>query len=261
MGFRMRKVALYRTGFIIWCIAVLYAFLAQNLCAQDKFNGVVKGMVVDDSTNAPLPSINIFISGSTIGAASGTDGKFQITNVPYGVHQTVASFIGYTPQIETIDMTDAAEKKIVFRLKPKNIQLSPVVVEGKEPIEWKNNLKKFMDEFFGKTPNAEQCKLLNPEVLDFAVDKKTSEFTATVRAPLEIENKALGYRLYYYLKYYSETSKVYQYYGVESFEQLHAENTEELKQWKINRQKTYFGSKRHFFYTLFHKNFKEGRGT
>lgn len=253
----IKLIAQHRTRFIILSVSILLTFFVPNLSAQNIFKGVIKGKVVDDSTNAPLPGANVFVASSTIGTASGNDGKFQITNVPYGIHQIVASFIGYTPLIETIDMTDTTEKEIVFRLKPKNFQLSPVVVEGNEPEEWKNNLKKFITQFFGKTPNAEQCKLLNPEVLDFSFDEETSAFTATVREPLIIENKALGYRLYYYLKYFKETDKRFQYYGVTKFEQLESDSPEEIKQWKINRQNTYYGSRRHFFYSLFHKSAEE----
>lgn len=253
----MKLIVLHRSVFILWCITMLHIFILQNFYAQNIFKGVLKGIVIDDSTKTPLPLANIFVSGTTIGTAAGRDGKFQITNVPYGIHQIVASFIGYTPQIETVDMTDTKEKDIVFRLKSYSIQLSSIIVKGSEPLEWKQNLKKFIAQFFGTTPNSEQCKLLNPEILDFNVNKETSEFTATVREPLIIENKALGYRLYYYLKYYNDNKNVFQFYGVENFEQLHAENPEEIEQWRINRLKTYYGSRRHFFFALFHKKWME----
>lgn len=244
----------YRTGFIICCLAISYAFLTQDLCAQPIFDGVVKGMVVDDSTNAPLPLTNIFIANSTIGTVVGIDGKFLLKKVPYGIHQIVASIVGYTPQIATINMIDATEKEIEFRLKPRNVQLSPIVVEGSEPIEWKHNFQKFIIKFWGTTPNATQCKLLNPEVLDFVVDEKTSELTATVSEPLVIENKALGYRFHYYLKYFKMKNEELRFFGISNFTQLHSESTEEIERWKINRQNTYHGSIRHFFSTLFNKN-------
>jgi hypothetical protein len=247
----------YRTGFIIWCLAILYAFFTQDLYAQPKFNGIVKGMVVDDSTNAPLPFANIFVANSTIGTAAGIDGKYQLKKVPYGIHQIVASIVGCTPQIMTVNMVDTTEKEIEFRLKHRNVQLTPVVVVGSEPIEWKRNLQKFIVQFFGTTPNAAQCKLLNPEVLDFAVDEKISELTATVSEPLVIENKALGYRFHYYLKYFKQKNEELQFFGTANYAQLHSESSEEIERWKINRQKTYNESIRHFFSALFHKNLEQ----
>lgn len=253
----MRPITYFCTGICIWCVSISCACLAQHLYAQKIFSGVIKGTVVDDSTNTPLPLANIFIANSTIGTVADIHGKYQIRTVPYGVHQIIASIVSHEPQIETIDMIDTAEQEVEFRLKPRDIQLSPVVIEGSEPTEWKRNLKIFTGEFFGSTPNATQCKLLNPEVLDFTVDKKTSEFTATVREPLLIENRALGYRLHYYLKYFKLKGKEVRFFGTNEFEQLPSDSSEEIKQWDINRQNAYYGSMRHFLSALFHKNSRE----
>jgi CarboxypepD_reg-like domain len=253
----MRSIVLHRSGFTICSIIMLYGILSQDLCAQHIFNGVVKGIVVDDSTNAPLPFANIFIANSTIGTVADIDGKYQLNKVPYGIHQIVGSIVGYTPQIITISMIDTKEKVIEFRLKPRNVQFSSIDVEGSDPKEWKRNLQKFIEQFLGTTSNASQCKLLNPEVLDFAGDEMTSEFTATVSEPLIIENKALGYRLHYYLKYFQMTKEKLRFFGIANYVQLHADSAEEIERWKINRQNAYKGSLRHFISTLFNKNSKE----
>ena len=239
------------------CFSILLFSFAQNLCAQYVSKGLIKGRVVDDSTNAPLPLANIFIANSTIGSVADFEGRFLIKEVPYGVHQVVASIVGYEPQSFTVHIIDTTKHELMFRLKVRNVQLSPILIEGSEPKEWKRNLQKFIDQFFGSTPNAAQCKLLNPEVLDFTIDEKTSEFTATVREPLVIENKALGYRFHYYLKYFALKNKVFQFFGIAKFEQLQTANSEEMERWKINRQNTYRGSIRHFFCALFHKNSEE----
>jgi len=94
-------------------------------------------------------------------------------------------------------------------------------------------------------------------VLDFAVDDNKSEFVATVREPLVIENNALGYRLYYYLKYFKLTKKVLQFFGEARFDPLETRSAEDSSRWKINREDTYYGSRRHFFSTLFHHISKE----
>ena len=238
-------------------LMILCVLLAQNLGAQQTLKGIVRGKVIDDSTNLPLLSTNVFIANSTIGTFTDSTGRFQIKDVPYGIHKVVASFVGYVPQIVTVHITDTTANSIVFRLKLQNIQLSPVVIEESEPKEWKLNLKKFLTEFFGSTSNAKECKLLNPEVLDFADDEKTSEFVAKVREPLVIENNALGYRLYYYLKYFKLTKDVLQFFGEARFDQLEAKSAEESSRWKENRENTYYGSRRHFFSTLFHNTSKE----
>ena len=253
----MSPIALHGTRFIMLRLLMLCVFLAQNLGAQQTLKGVVRGNVVDDSTNLSLPSTNIFIANSTIGTFTDSTGRFQIRDVPYGIYKIVASIVGHVPQIVTVHITDTAANNIVFRLRLQNIQLSPIDIEGGDPKEWKRNLQKFLTEFFGSTSNAEECKLLNPEVLDFAVDEKTSEFVATVREPLVIENNALGYRLYYYLKYFKRTKRTLQFFGEARFDRLETRNAEESSRWKVNREDTYYGSRRHFFSTLFHNLSKE----
>ncbi len=253
----MSPIAFHRTRSIVLYLTMLCIVLAQNLSAQQTLKGIVRGKVVDDSTNLSLPFTNIFIANSTIGTFTDSTGRFQIKDVPYGIHKFVASIVGYVPQIVTMHITDTTAHNIVFRLKLQNIQLLSVNIEGSEPKEWKLHLQKFLTEFFGSTSNAKKCKLLNPEVLDFAEDERTSEFVATVREPLIIENHALGYRLSYYLKYFKYTKKALQFFGEAKFDQLDAKNAEELLRWKENREDTYYGSRRHFFSTLFHKTSKE----
>ncbi|MBM6698714.1 carboxypeptidase-like regulatory domain-containing protein, partial [Streptococcus alactolyticus] len=83
----------------------------------------VKGTVVDDSTNTPLPLANIFIANSTIGTVANSDGTYKINTVPYGTHQVIASIVGHVPKIVTIDMLDTTEKVILFRLKSQTVQI------------------------------------------------------------------------------------------------------------------------------------------
>ncbi len=112
---------------------MLCVSLAQNLGAQQTLKGIVRGQVVNDSTNLSLPFTNIFIANSTIGTFIDSTGRFQIKDVPYGIHKVVASIIGYVPQIVTVHITDTTANTIVFRLKLQNIQLLPVDIEGNDP--------------------------------------------------------------------------------------------------------------------------------
>ncbi|HDQ45284.1 MAG TPA: TonB-dependent receptor [bacterium] len=57
--------------------------------------GRITGTVFDSQTNEPLPSANVFISGTNYGAATDLRGQFVITQVPAGRHNLVARYIGY----------------------------------------------------------------------------------------------------------------------------------------------------------------------
>lgn len=44
----------------------------------------ISGSVVDASTKQPLPSVNVFLAGTTLGTGSDVEGRFEIKNVPLG---------------------------------------------------------------------------------------------------------------------------------------------------------------------------------
>ena len=153
-------------------------FLLSSLClgfllsplvlhAQTIPHAIVKGRVIDDSTGAPLPLTNVFIANSTIGAAADAEGRFILKSVPLGTQQVVASIVGYRLETWTLRLTDTISHEVEFRLRPRAVLMPGVLVEEKDPVEWKKYLQRFLDSFLGSGPNAGRCHLMNPEVLDF----------------------------------------------------------------------------------------------
>jgi hypothetical protein len=201
-----RRLLSMGSGVILVITVLFLVAVPQELRSQIVSQAMVKGRVVDDSTGSPLPLADVFVSNSTIGTATNTEGSFKLRGVPLGNQEIVASIVGYVPQTKMLRLIDTTMYEVEFRLRPQAVQIQGVEVQAKEPTEWKKNLQRFLKEFLGSTPNAEQCKVLNPEVLDFAMGG-TGLFTATARAPLEIENRTLGYRIRCYLDYFSSSEK------------------------------------------------------
>ena len=183
-----------------------FFFIPQTMYPQSISHAIVKGRVLDDSTRSSLPLTNVFVSNSTIGAPADSLGRFELRDVPLGNQQIVASLVGYAAQTKVLHLIDTIAYEVEFRLRQQPVQVAGIDVEAKEPKEWKEDLQRFLKEFLGSTPNAEQCKVLNPEVLDFAIGG-TGMFTATARGPLEIENLALGYRIQCFLDYFAWSEK------------------------------------------------------
>ena len=171
----------------------------------------------------------------------------------------MASLVGYRAAMMRLLLSDSIIPQIEFRLRSKAVQVPTVVVEGKNPAEWKKRLQRFTDDFLGLTSNASMCRILNPEVLDFSVDAKTGSFTATTQVPLQVENFALGYRCQYYLQLFKEMRESwpytsYQYIGVARFEEMQPHDEHEAKEWKESRRRAYNGSLQHFLTSLIRKN-------
>jgi hypothetical protein len=84
-------------------------------------SGRIQGEVTNAATGDPLIGANVVLVGTMLGAATNTEGYYNMLNVPPGVHQLRISMIGYDPvvvtnvrvsidQITTIDveLTDTA---------------------------------------------------------------------------------------------------------------------------------------------------------
>lgn len=219
----------------------------------------IHGAVIDANTKKPLPNANVFIANSLLGDATNELGFFIIRNVPAGTYEIVASVVGFQVEKQVIRVTSGVKKEIIFELTPKAIPLPEIVVSARDQKEWRKNLKKFTELLIGKTQNASESKILNPHVLEFS---KTSAdtFKANATEPIIIENKALGYKLYYVLEYFEATSQYIKYSGIPKFEELAPDTPEQLKTWQQNRMKAYNGSLRHFLTTIC-ENYDLTKGT
>lgn len=93
--------------------------------------GKVSGRVTDGTTGEGLPFANVFIDGTSIGAASDIDGYYTLLNVPPGLHNITASIVGYQKQTTTevrvnVDFTTNLD----FELSSGSIEMDAVIVQG-----------------------------------------------------------------------------------------------------------------------------------
>ena len=58
-------------------------------------NITIKGKVKDAESKEGLPSCNIFVNGTTIGANSDLEGNFQLNNLTVKEFDLVFSYVGY----------------------------------------------------------------------------------------------------------------------------------------------------------------------
>ena len=172
-----------------WLAGLLFFILTA--AAQESQFATIAGTVVDDSTSAPLSNVNIYIANSTLGGNTNEQGSFEVHNIPMGTHDIVASRIGYAFFSIRVKFSEPRARRLEIRLKPVNVQMGEVVVSGLDPTEWRKQLEKFNDLFIGTTRNSKQCRITNPEVLDFKTDS-TEVFEASARRPVQIENMALA---------------------------------------------------------------------
>lgn len=77
---------------ILFC--VIFLIFSVSLYAQDRS---VTGVIISADDGGPLPGVNVFIKGTTMGSVTDIDGNYKIT-IPNGDVILVISFVGYEKQ-------------------------------------------------------------------------------------------------------------------------------------------------------------------
>lgn len=107
-----------------YCFLVLCTIFSLAAIGQTS-----RGVVMDKTSNSPLPGASIIIKGTKTGTVSRPDGSFIITR-PKGAFTLVAQLVGY----ETLEKNFTASDSVyVLLLKPNKQSLNEVVVIGGAP--------------------------------------------------------------------------------------------------------------------------------
>jgi hypothetical protein len=228
-------------------IILLFVFiLSSQGYSQTKVSGTVL-----NSEKEPLVGASVYFNNTSIGAVTDSEGYFQL-HIGIGKHDLIVSYIGYHTLQYNLETTGKNES-LILNLLPKNNILDEIVIHSKKKQLNKHDYRKFKNAFLGKTKLSRQCKILNPEVLEFYTEENTKTFTVETKAPIQIEHKGLGYKITYDLMYFTLTDERIEYFGYSKFENLKGKK----RKWEKNRLKAYKGSQTHFIHSLQKANTRE----
>ena len=204
----------------------------------------ITGKVID-SESVPLIGAAVYLNNTSIGTTTDDNGEFELF-IKQGVHDLIISYLGYETIQYKID-TNKPLKKIIFRTKETGNILEEIVLENKKYSKEDRAyfLSRFRNTFIGKTIFSQNCKILNPDVIQFHYDSETKILEAYVRKPIEILNKDLGYKIFYDLVHYELTQSKITYLGYSRYQDLKGGKSKQRK-WSKNRLRAYNGSKMHF---------------
>lgn len=106
---------------LLFCFVGLPSLLAQN--------GIIKGKVLNATSNEPVPLANVVIKGTTTGTTTDFDGNFELKNLQPGFTVLVVSSIGFEAATsEDILVTNAKSAYVEVRLSENTQQLETVVI-------------------------------------------------------------------------------------------------------------------------------------
>ncbi len=104
-------------------IFLTFLFSSMQIFGQGTLQGVVK----DSISEVALVGANVFLVGTSLGAAVDINGDYQINNIPYGNYTAKVSYLGYKPKEFKINIQN--EKIVIL-----NVMLSPEVILGEEVV-------------------------------------------------------------------------------------------------------------------------------
>ncbi len=106
---------------------------ASPLVAQENGprTGIISGTVVNSATREPLPSVNVSVVGTALGAVTDTTGAFEIRNVPAGEYAVKASLLGFEGAIRSdVVITPVRPAVIRIGLREAAVELEGVSAEA-----------------------------------------------------------------------------------------------------------------------------------
>ncbi|MBT8380383.1 MAG: carboxypeptidase-like regulatory domain-containing protein, partial [Ignavibacteria bacterium] len=114
---------------IVLTLIIVYAMMNPSYTQE---SGSLFGKLVDSSTGEELIGANVFLEGTTIGAASDIEGNFRINNIPPATYTLIASMIGYSKVTVTeLEIKLGEQKKLDLSLVSEAYETEEVVITAR----------------------------------------------------------------------------------------------------------------------------------
>ncbi len=220
-----------------------------------SYTQVIRGTIFDEETNSPITYATIYFEGTSIASFTDAKGEFRLDIKSIASMPLTISALGYY----SVSVKDfSPQKAILVYLTQKVFELQEVTVEEKgNPKIRQRNLIVFRREFLGRTKNAKECEIENEDDIRFINSANNDTLKAFSINPIVIINKGLGYKITYYLdKFEFIKSETINHltgnflFGDDSTFVLDDQVID------LRRNYAYFGSKMHFFRSLWQKDLK-----
>jgi len=237
-------------------LGILFILLILFNCTPSAFSQIVKGTVFDKNTKDPVGYAYLYFSGTFSGTQTDQNGNFTLdASVNRSIPLTISA-IGYYSVTLNEYLTG---KPLSVYLIPKVYELNEVKISAKSLArKRKSNLLLFKEYFLGTTDNARECEILNESDITFNYDSDRDTLKAYALNPILIDNRALGYKITYYLdKFeYIRDKESFSFRGNISFQKdLNKEQSRE-EHFERKRKNAYLGSRMHFFRALWYDDLR-----
>jgi hypothetical protein len=244
----------------ILLLFVLFFTLPVSMMAQEKSTRI-SGVITDFESGESLPSVNVYLSGTTTGAASDEDGYYVIDTNLSGEYVIIVSFLGYEPIKEQIFLEAGKSYDLDFRLHPDVLGMKEVEVKADIDREFLKRITEFREFFIGFDNYADEVRILNREVLNFEWIPYKKRYSVTSAEPLQLVNDAMGYEVELIIDRieYDPFDNTGFWRVFSKYTEMETENRNKSRKWRRNRRNAWLGSSRHFFQSLYENKVKTNR--
>jgi hypothetical protein len=212
---------------------------------------VIEGIVYDRESGAAIELADIYFDGTFAGTSSDSAGYFSLDVSKYPNRALNVSAVGYHTQTYPSFLTKGLN---FICLVPRRYEIEEVTIGAKSLVRARRkNMEIFRREFLGTSASARSCRIVNESEITFNYASDEDTLEANAIGPIEIINRALGYRISYYLDRFSHDRRS----GTTSFigKIVYKEDLSagfETGRYERRRRTVYSGSCMHFFRILWH---------
>ncbi len=235
-------------------------FSLSSLFVFAQANYTISGKVIDAVSKLPLQGASVFAENTTIGTATNSNGVFNL-KLPNGGYSIVITYTGYQTETKRITTGDQTNNEIVIEIKAREKEMEDLVIKATYEVKdgWEKYGDFFLDNFIGKTANAQQCVINNKDAIKFFYYKRKNLLKIMAEEPVEIVNDALGYYIKYTLDSFVHdySTQVTLYTGYPLFQEMRSSSIADLEKWNAARKIAYNGSILHFMRSLYKRKLKE----
>ncbi|PKL89925.1 MAG: hypothetical protein CVV23_02510 [Ignavibacteriae bacterium HGW-Ignavibacteriae-2] len=120
-------------------ITILIFLLSLPIYLLAGTVGKVKGKVIDKATGEALIGANVFVVGTSFGAATDINGAYEISNLEAGIYEFRASYVGYSSlTITNVRVNADLTTQLNFDLASEDISVQEIRVIAARPLVNKN---------------------------------------------------------------------------------------------------------------------------
>jgi TonB-dependent SusC/RagA subfamily outer membrane receptor len=122
-----------RGGILCLLVSSLASVPALGQDSVPVQDGTIAGQVTDAGSGEPIPGVNVVVtdvSDQTLGAATNSQGEYEIEDVPAGERTVEAHYVGYEALSKTVEIGPEKTTTLNFELRAGSVDLEEVVVTG-----------------------------------------------------------------------------------------------------------------------------------